>query len=103
MIKSRLGDRRAAFVMRTHLQSERPTMIDLHDTASGKLIGSITEAELQFLIDNLEEETSSDQEYYVDRATIEWLADGRATDHLLELLREAVGTSEGIEIRWSRR
>lgn len=78
-------------------------MIDLHDAASGKLIGTITEAELQFLIDRLEEESSTDQDYYVDQATIEWLADGRATDHLLELLRQAVGTGEGVEIRWRRR
>lgn len=78
-------------------------MIDLHDATSGKLIGTITEAELQFLIDRLEEESSTDQDYYVDQATIEWLADGRATDHLLELLRQAVGTGEGVEIRWRRR
>jgi processive 1,2-diacylglycerol beta-glucosyltransferase len=78
-------------------------MIDLHDKTSGRLIGSITEAELQFLIDRLEEETRTDQDYYVDRATVEWLADGHATDHLLELLRGAIGTGDGVEIRWSRR
>jgi hypothetical protein len=39
----------------------------------------------------------------VDQQTIEWLADAHATDHLLELLRAAVGTSDGVEIRGSRR
>ena len=28
---------------------------------------------------------------------------GRATDHLLNLLRKAIGSSEGVEIRWQRR
>ena len=30
------------------------------------------------------------------------IADGRASDHLLQLLRAALGTSDGVEIRWQR-
>ena len=78
-------------------------MIDLYDSETNKLIGSITDAELKFLADALEEESSDDQDYYISPDTIAIMADGQATDHLLGLLRAAVGTSEGVDIRWQRR
>jgi len=78
-------------------------MIDLYDTATNQLLGSITEADLQVLIDGLEEESSEDQDYYIDQATLDMLADGRPSDHLLGILRTALGSSDGIEIRWQRR
>lgn len=78
-------------------------MIDLYNNATKALIGSITEADLQVLIDGLEEESSNDQDYYIDAATIDMLGDGRASEHLLGLLRRALGASEGVEIRWMRR
>ena len=64
-------------------------MIDVYNNATKALIGSITEADLQVLKDGLEEESSDDQDYYIDAATIE--------------MRRALGTSEGVEIRWQRR
>lgn len=78
-------------------------MIDLYNKDTGQVIGSMTEPELQHLVDVLEEESSTDQEYYIDQATIDVLGDGRATDHLLNLLRTALGTKDGVEIRWQRR
>jgi hypothetical protein len=78
-------------------------MIDLYNAETNQLIGSITEADLQVLVDALEEESSHDQDYYVDAATIDLLGDGRATEHLLGLLRTALGSSDGVEIRWQRR
>ena len=78
-------------------------MIDLFNNETAVLIGSITDHELQFLIDRLEEESLEDKDYYFDAATIDFLADGSATDHLLGLLRGAIGDGEGVEIRWERR
>lgn len=78
-------------------------MIDLYNVATNQLLGSITEADLQVLIDGLEEESSEDQDYYIDQATIDMLADGRPSDHLLGILRTAVGSGDGVEIRWERR
>ncbi|HUR36004.1 MAG TPA: hypothetical protein VM032_19510 [Vicinamibacterales bacterium] len=78
-------------------------MIDLYDNENGTLVGSITDAELQLLRDVLEEESEDDQDYYIDAATIDLLGDGRATDHLLRLLRSTLGTRDGVEIRWNRR
>ena len=78
-------------------------MIDLYNDATNQLIGSITEADLKVLQDALEEESSEDRDYYISQATIDVIGDGRATDHLLKVLRDALGTSDGIDIRWERR
>ena len=78
-------------------------MIDLYNDSTNQLIGSITDADLKVLMDALEEESSDDRDYYIDRATIDVIGDGRATDHLLKVLRDALGTSDGIDIRWERR
>jgi hypothetical protein len=78
-------------------------MIDLYNDATDQLIGSITEADLKVLTDALEEESSEDQDYYIDRATLDVIGDGRATDHLLNILRDALGSSDGMDIRWERR
>ena len=78
-------------------------MIDLYDSATNVPIGTITEADLQVLMDALEEESADDRDYFIDQATIDVIGDGRATDHLLGLLKKAVGTSDGVDIRWTRR
>lgn len=77
-------------------------MINLYNHATNQLLGSLTEAELQVLIESLEEESQEDQDYYIDAATIDLMAEGRATEHLVSLLRAALGKEEGIEIRWQR-
>jgi hypothetical protein len=78
-------------------------MIDLYNNTTNQLIGSLTEAELQVLIDGLEEESPEDRDYYISAATLDLLGDGRATDHLMQLLRTALGGEQGVEIRWQRR
>jgi hypothetical protein len=78
-------------------------MIDVYNNETNELIGSITEADLHVLTDGLEEESEDDQDYFIDQATIDVLGDGRATEHLLGLLRKALGSADGVEIRWQRR
>jgi len=78
-------------------------MIDLYDTATDLLIGSITDADLQVLVDALEEESRDDRDYYIDAATIDIVADGKASNHLVTLLRAALGPKDGVDIRWQRR
>src|SRR5262249_46954836 len=84
-------------------EREESLMIDLYDAATNTKIGSIMESDLKVLVDYLEKESTEDQDYFIDQATIDYLADGRATDHLVNLLRAAVGSSDGVEIRWERR
>lgn len=78
-------------------------MIDLYNDTTGELLGSVTEADLKVLTDALEEESSQDQDYYIDSATLDVIADGRASDHLVAILRKALGPSDGVDIRWERR
>jgi len=78
-------------------------MIDLYNAVTNQLLGSITEPDLQVLVDALEEESTQDRDYYIDAATIEVIADGKATEHLVHLLRGALGSTEGVDIRWTRR
>jgi hypothetical protein len=86
------------------VQSTREdVMIDVYNDETDELIGSITEADLKVLVDGLEEESEDDQDYYINQATIDVLGDGRATEHLLGVLRKALGSAEGVEIRWERR
>ena len=78
-------------------------MIDIYDEATNQLIGSITESDLQVLVDALEEESLDDHDYYIDAATVDVIADGKATEHLVKVLRTALGTKDGVDIRWQRR
>jgi processive 1,2-diacylglycerol beta-glucosyltransferase len=75
-------------------------MIGLYDKQADRKIGDISEGELQFLIDQLEEEDRHDQDYYIDAATIDYLVTRNGNPHLIALLRGALGGSEGVDIRW---
>ena len=78
-------------------------MVDLYDAASNRLVGEISDDELQFLADALEEESTEDRDYYIESGTIEMLEGQGASGHLLDTLRRAVGLHEGVELRWQRR
>ena len=78
-------------------------MIDLYNATTNLLLGTISEADLKVLVDALEEEGLYDQDYFIDSATIDVIADGKATEHLVGLLRKAVGASDGVDVRWQRR
>ncbi len=77
-------------------------MINLYNADTGELVGTLTEAELKFLIDSLEEESAEDQDYYVGVATVDYLRDKGADAGLLDLLRRAIGENQDVTIRWSR-
>jgi len=76
-------------------------MINLYDTSSQSLLGEITQPQLQFLIDHLEETSLEDRDYYVDANTLEALSDAGADPELLDMLRSGLADREGYEIRWA--
>ena len=78
------------------------SMIKLYEKDVGVFLGTITEAQLQFLIDQLEEESTEDTDYYINQATLDLFEDTGADADLLALLRQALGTREDIEIQWVR-
>jgi len=74
-------------------------MIRLRDKETGSDLGSISEEELGFLKDQLEEESSDDTDYYINRAELEILKDN-GPPGLIRMLEEAIGDREGIEVEW---
>lgn len=74
--------------------------IRLIDIADARELARIERADLDFLIDVLEEESSTDRNYYVDRDTLDYLAERGAEASLLSVLRRALGTREEMEFRW---
>jgi hypothetical protein len=78
-------------------------VINLYRVANDQLIGSISAADLEVLIDVLEEESSEDRDYYVDPPTLDLLAQNGASEGMLNMLRLALGTAEGIGVRWGER
>lgn len=78
-------------------------MTDLYNAATDQFIGTVSDGDLQVLIDTLEEESLEDKDYYIDEATLDVLAEGGASEQLLSLLRTVIGTEGGAEIRWQRR
>jgi len=77
-------------------------MVQLYDKDTGALLGSISEEQLEFLVDQLEEESIQDQDYYINSATLESFQENGADESLLRVLRQALGTREEMEIRWTR-
>lgn len=77
-------------------------VVTLYDAASGARLGSVSETQLQQLADALEEETSDDRDYYVNRATVEMLRDRKADAELVATLEAALAGREEIDIRWER-
>ena len=77
-------------------------MIQLNDKDTGAFIGTITEDSLQFLIDQLEEESEEDQDYYINEATLDIFEENEADKALVSLLRGALKGRTEMEIRWSR-
>ena len=75
-------------------------MIALYDKETGDALGQITEAQFQFLIDQLEEESSTDTDYYINRAMIFFLQEKGADADLVSKLYEMLGDRDEMEVRW---
>jgi hypothetical protein len=77
-------------------------MMRLVHKDTGKPIGSVSEDDLEVLVDQLEEEDSEDTDYYISADTIDLLEANGASAELLRILRQALGDAEGIEVSWER-
>jgi hypothetical protein len=72
--------------------------IRIINKVNGSNIGEITQEDLQFLTDQMEEESSKDVDYFVDRATVDMFAEAGGNKALIDMLRKAVGNTDGIDI-----
>lgn len=67
---------------------------------TGDDIGTINDKQLAFLVEQLEEDHEEDQDYYLDRETLELLSDNGCDPELLAMLEKAMGDDEEMNIAW---
>ena len=77
-------------------------MINLHEKGTNKPLGSISEVQLQYLVDHLEEEWLEDHDYAITSMLLDSFEGEGADPELVSLLRNALGGRDEIEIIWSR-
>jgi len=63
-------------------------------------IGVVTDDQLQFLIDNLEEEGFEDQNYYITPESLSFLAEEGCDEELLTMLTDALEDRINIDVRY---
>jgi len=67
---------------------------------TGDDIGTISDAQLKFLVEQLEEEHDEDQDYFIDRDTLELMSDNGGDPELLAMLEKAIGDDDSMDISW---
>lgn len=75
-------------------------MINLYNNETGEAVGTINLKQLTFLIDQLEEESTKDRDYYINRATLDMFEAQGADPELMSVLRTALGNQDEMELRW---
>lgn len=77
-------------------------MVQLFDKHTGAEIGTIADDQFQFMADHLEEESAEDDDYYLNRTTVDFFEAEGADPELIAVLRKALGDRDEAEIRWTR-
>ena len=73
-------------------------MYALYVKADHRYIGDISDDELKFLVDNLEEESLEDTDYDLSRLTLEYLRGNGLSPRLAQMLDTALGDQDDVEI-----
>ena len=75
-------------------------MIKLIDKENGTFLGAISDTQLKFLIDQLEEEGLEDRDYAITSMTISLFEGEGADPELVTMLRTALGERDEMNIYW---
>ena len=67
---------------------------------SNQFLAELSDADLAHMVNLMEEESSKDTDYFIDLATVDILEEAGASAAMVEMLRGAVGDSDGIDIAW---
>jgi hypothetical protein len=74
--------------------------VHLFDEANGAEVGVLTDAQFQFLQDHQVSEGVEDDDYYVNRDTLDtWEQEGGDAG-VVALLRHALGDRADMDVRW---
>jgi hypothetical protein len=69
------------------------------ETYESEPLGSITEDQLEFLIENLEAEFEKDEECFLSHETFQYLKEQGADSDLVSILERAIsGNKDGVDI-----
>jgi hypothetical protein len=75
------------------LYRERP------GTNEREILGTLTENQLDFLMENFDEEFDEDTEYFLDPYTLDYLKDQGVDSNLLVMMEKALhGYNNGVDI-----
>jgi len=85
-----------------HLENLGKNMFNLYNQSTNALIGTISQNQLQFLIDQLEEEFPEDQDYSITGLELAYFEGQGGDPELLRMLRQALDNQDEIIIRWTR-
>ena len=77
-------------------------MIKVYTAEDNDFIGTITDSQLQFMIDNMEEESLEDRDYAITPMTLAYFEELGADPALVDMLRQALGNQDELVIRWER-
>ena len=77
-------------------------MVQIFDNQTGAPLGTLSDEQFEFMASRLEEETDEDNDYYLNRTTVDTFEAEGAAPELVAILRRALGSGEEAEIRWSR-
>lgn len=84
------------------VEPENVPGVTLYHDDTGVYIGTISQLQLQFLVDQLEEEGPGDDTYYLDAPTLQFLAERGAELSLLAVLQPPVDERGHVEVRYVR-
>ena len=77
-------------------------MAELYYKVNSEYLGSISEEDLQFLIDNLVEEDSEDDDYYINQTTLDMLKERGLNAEVAKLIEDAMKGSGEVEIQYKK-
>lgn len=72
----------------------------LYDSSNNQLLGHVSQVDIDLLVAQMEEESSTDQDYYVDNDTFLRLTDAGASAALLDAIKMALDLGGEADIRW---
>lgn len=67
---------------------------------SQQFLADISDADLAAMMEALEEESSTDRDYFIDLDTVYLLKATGVSDPLTQLLEATIGESDGIDVVW---
>jgi len=75
-------------------------MVKLFDKETGVFLGAVSEEQMKFMVDQLEEEGLEDRDYAITPMTLSLFEGEGADPVLVSILRAALGDRDEMTISW---